>query len=114
MRLPRSLPRTIAMELALTGEPIEAERAFELGLVNRLAEPGQAIEAALELAETIAANGPLALAATKRIMTEALDWPESEFFARQGEIVAPVMTSEDAREGAIAFAEKRPPVWKGR
>ena len=114
LRLPLSLPRTIAMELALTGEPIDAERAHELGLVNRLAEPGNAVDVALELAETIAANGPLALAATKRVMTEALDWPESEFFARQGEIVGPVMTSEDAREGAVAFAEKRPPVWKGR
>jgi enoyl-CoA hydratase len=114
LRLPRILPRTIAMELALTGEPIDAERAHELGLVNRLAEPGEALAAALELAETIAANGPLALAATKRIMTEAVDWPDSEFFARQGEIVAPVMSSEDAREGAVAFAEKRAPVWKGR
>jgi enoyl-CoA hydratase len=114
LRLPRILPRTVAMELALTGEPIEAERAHELGLVNRLAEPGQALTVALELAETIAANGPLALAATKRIMTEAVDWPDAEFFARQGEIVAPVMTSEDAREGATAFAEKRPAVWKGR
>ncbi|MFL5823047.1 MAG: crotonase/enoyl-CoA hydratase family protein [Solirubrobacteraceae bacterium] len=114
LRLPRILPRTVAMELALTGEPIEAERAHELGLVNRLAEPGQALQVALELAEVIAANGPLALAATKRVMTEAVDWPDSEFFARQGEIVGPVMTSEDAREGATAFAEKRPPVWKGR
>jgi enoyl-CoA hydratase len=114
LRLPRNLPRTIAMELALTGEPIEAERAHELGLVNRLAEPGEALVAALELAETIAANGPLALAATKRIMTEALDWPDSEFFTRQAEIVGPVMTSEDAREGATAFAEKRAPVWRGR
>jgi enoyl-CoA hydratase len=114
LRLPRILPRTIAMELALTGEPIEAERAHELGLVNRLAEPGESLTVALELAETIAANGPLALAATKRIMTEAVDWPDSEFFARQGEIVAPVMSSEDAREGATAFAEKRPPVWQGR
>ncbi len=114
LRLPRILPRTIALELALTGEPIEAERVHELGLVNRLAEPGQALAVALELAETIAANGPLALAATKRVMTEAVDWPDSEFFARQGEIVAPVMSSEDAREGATAFAEKRAPVWKGR
>lgn len=114
LRLPRILPRTVAMELALTGEPIDAERAHELGLVNRLAEPGEALSVALELAETIAANGPLALAATKRIMTEAVDWPDAEFFARQGEITAPVMSSEDAREGATAFAEKRPPVWRGR
>jgi enoyl-CoA hydratase len=114
LRLPRALPRNIAMELALTGDPIEAERGYELGLVNRLAEPGGALAAALELAGAIAANGPLALAATKRIMTEAVDWPDSEFFARQSEIVGPVMTSEDAREGATAFAEKRAPVWKGR
>jgi enoyl-CoA hydratase len=113
LRLPRLLPRTIAMEMALTGEPMDAQRAFDLGLVNRLAEPGHAVDEAMQLAETIAANGPLALAATKRIMTESVDWPESEFFARQGEIAGPVMASEDAREGATAFAEKRPPVWKG-
>ena len=114
LRLPRVLPRTIAMELALTGEPISAERAYELGLVNRLADPGGALDAALELAETIAANGPLALAASKRILVESADWPDSEFFARQGEISGAVMASEDAREGATAFAEKRAPVWQGR
>ena len=114
LKLPRSLPRNLAMELALTGDPIEAERAYELGMVNRLTDPGGALDAALELAESIAANGPLALAATKRVMVESLDWPDSDFFARHGEIVGPVMTSEDAREGATAFAEKRPPVWKGR
>ena len=114
LRLPRVLPRTIAMELALTGDPIDAERAYALGLVNRLAEPGEAVTTALALAETIAANGPLALAATKRILAEAVDWPDSEFFARQGDIAAPVMSSEDAREGSVAFAEKRAPVWKGR
>jgi enoyl-CoA hydratase len=114
LRLPRALPRNVALELALTGDPIDAERAHELGLVNRLTEPGEALAAALELAGVIAANGPLALAATKRILTESLDWPDAEFFARQGEIAGPVMVSEDAREGATAFAEKRAPVWKGR
>src|SRR5437763_4425566 len=94
LRLPRALPRNIAMELALTGDPIEAERGYELGLVNRLAEPGQALEAALELAEVVAANGPLALTATKRVLLESVDWPDSELFARQGEIVGPVMASE--------------------
>ncbi len=114
LRLPRVLPRTVAMELALTGEPIDAERAYEIGLVNRLTDPGETVARALELAEVIAANGPLALAATKRVMTESIDWPDSEFFARQAEIIGPVMSSEDAREGAQAFAEKRAPVWHGR
>ena len=114
LRLPRVLPRTIAMELALTGDPIDAERAYGFGLVNRLAEPGEAVTVALELAEAIAANGPLALAATKRILNEAVDWPDAEFFTRQGEISGPVFSSEDAREGSVAFAEKRAPAWKGR
>ncbi|MGZ4274391.1 MAG: crotonase/enoyl-CoA hydratase family protein, partial [Solirubrobacteraceae bacterium] len=100
LRLPRMLPRNVAMEMALTGDPIAAERAHDLGLVNRLTEPGGAVEAALELAETIAANGPLALAATKRILTESADWPDAEFFDRQEAIAAPVRDSEDAREGA--------------
>ncbi len=114
LRLPRVLPRNVAMELALTGDPIDAERAHALGLVNRLAEPGEALTVALELADAVAVNGPLALAATKRVLTESVDWPDSEFFARQGEIVGPVMSSQDAREGATAFAEKRAPVWRGR
>ena len=114
LRLPRALPRNIAMELALTGETIPAERAYELGLVSRLTEPGGALEAALELAGTIAANGPLALAATKAIMAKSGDWADAEFFERQAAIIAPVMGSEDAREGSIAFAERREPVWKGR
>jgi enoyl-CoA hydratase len=114
LRLPRTMPRNAAMELALTGEPIEAERAYELGLVNRLAEPTQALEVALQLAEKIAANGPLALAATKRVMVESADWSDAEFFDRQRPIIDPVFASEDAREGATAFSERRDPVWKGR
>jgi enoyl-CoA hydratase len=114
LRLPRVLPRNVAMEQALTGEPMLAERGYELGLVSRLSEPGDAVARALELAEAIAVNAPLALAATKRILTESADWPDGEFFARQREIVDPVMRSEDAREGATAFAERRDPVWQGR
>jgi enoyl-CoA hydratase len=114
LRLPRTIPRNVAMELALTGDPVDAERAYELGLVNRLADSGQALDVALGLAETIAANGPLALAATKRVMVESADWPDAEFFARQREIIDPVFASEDAREGATAFSERRDPVWKGR
>jgi enoyl-CoA hydratase len=114
LRLPRMVPRNVANELALTGDPIEAERAHELGLVNRLTEPGEALAGALELAEAVAGNGPLALAATKKILAEAVDWPDAEFFERQGEVSSLVFGSEDAREGATAFAEKRAPVWKGR
>src|SRR3954466_12202379 len=86
LRLPRRVPYGVAMELALTGDPIDAERAQALGLVNVLADPGGALEAALELAGRIAANGPLALEATKRILTQASSWPEEEFWQRQGEI----------------------------
>ena len=102
------------MELALTGEPIDAERAAALGLVNRLAEPGEAVATALELAAQIAANAPLALAASKRILVEAPGWPLAEQWTRQGEIAQTAIGSEDAREGSLAFAEKRAPRWQGR
>jgi enoyl-CoA hydratase len=113
-RLPQRLPYGVAMELALTGDPIDAERAYELGLVNRLAEPGGAVDAAVELAAAIARNGPLALEATKATLQQQADWTEAEFWQRQAELAEPVMRSEDAREGATAFAEKREPVWQGR
>jgi len=114
MRLPRRVPYGVAMELALTGDTITAQRGYELGLVNRLTERGGALEAALELAGAIAANGPLALDATKAILQQQFDWSEEEFWQRQGELSGPVFTSEDAREGAVAFSEKRDPVWQGR
>ena len=114
LRLPKRIPYHLAMELALTGEPIGAGRAHEIGIVNRLAEPGQALDAALELAQTIEKNAPLALIASKEILGRAVDWSEEEGWAKQGEISGPVFVSEDAREGATAFAEKREPVWRGR
>jgi enoyl-CoA hydratase len=113
-RLPRRLPYGVAMELALTGEPITAERASELGLVNRLSEPGGALDAALELAGVIAANAPLAVVASKEVLERQFGWSDEEFWHKQGEITAPVFVSEDAREGATAFAEKRAPQWRGR
>ncbi len=113
LRLPQRIPYAIAMELALTGENLSAERAHELGLVNALAEPGAALEAAIGLAERITANGPLAVAATKRIITESRGWSPDTMFTEQTKILMPVFTSNDAREGAVAFAEKRPPKWTG-
>jgi enoyl-CoA hydratase len=113
MRLPQRLPLNVAMELALTGEPITAERGYELGLVNRVCEPGGAVDAALELAAQITVNAPLALRASKAIILSQFDWSYDEFWVRQGELSAPVFASQDAREGATAFAEKRAPVWRG-
>lgn len=113
LRLPRRIPYHVAMEIALTGEHFPAARLAEVGLVNRLVPAGQALTAAKELAAQVARGGPLALAATKRVIMEAPDWPSEQAFARQGEIIGPVFRSKDAIEGAAAFAEKRPPVWRG-
>ncbi|WP_063039156.1 crotonase/enoyl-CoA hydratase family protein [Nocardia pseudovaccinii] len=112
--LPRRVPYAIALELLLTGDPIGAERAAEIGLVNRLTEEGGALEGALALAETITANGPLAIAATKEIARSSSDWTLAEGWAKQVDIAQPVFSSADAVEGATAFAEKRAPIWKGR
>lgn len=114
LRLPRRLPYHIAMEALLTGDMIAAPRAYELGLVNALVEPGTALEAALKLAEKIAANGPLAVRTVKQVVTESQDWRTDDMFALQNPRMAHIFSSEDAKEGATAFAEKRPPVWKGR
>jgi enoyl-CoA hydratase len=113
VRLPRHLPQQAVLELALTGEPMAAERAERLGLVARVVQPGRALECALELAAVIAANAPLAVQASKRIVAELPGWPEDEVWTRQREITSSVFASADAREGAVAFAEKRAPVWRG-
>jgi enoyl-CoA hydratase len=113
LRLPTRIPPAIAMELALTGEAFTAERAHALGMVNVLAEPGGALDAAIELAERITVNGPLAVAATKRIIVESRGWSPDTMFGEQNKILMPVFSSNDAREGAIAFAEKRPAHWTG-
>jgi enoyl-CoA hydratase len=114
LRLPERIPPAIAMELALTGDTIGAERAHGIGLVNVLTDDGAALAGAVALAARIAANAPLAVAASKRVISESRLWPEPERFRRQDEIVAGVLQSADAHEGALAFAQKRPPVWQGR
>ncbi len=113
IRLPTRSPYHLALALARSGAPLGAARAYEVGIVNRLAEPGEAVAAARELAGAIARNAPLALEASKRILAAAQDWTEEEAWQRQGEIAGPIFASEDAREGATAFAEKRDPVWTG-
>ena len=114
LRLSQRLPRNIAMELALTGKPMSAVRLAELGLVNRLADPGKVLDAALELAAEITANAPLSLQASKQIIDGARDWSTTEEFQNQTDIAAAALLSEDAREGVAAFAEHREPVWTGR
>lgn len=113
LHLPKRMPYHVVMELALTGDPMPAERFHAFGVVNRLAPAGQALDAALELAQAIAKNGPLALAASKEIVQKQYDWTADEQWAKQGEISGPVFASDDAKEGASAFKEKRDPVWRG-
>lgn len=113
MMLPDQIPERIAMELALTGDFIDAERAYQLGLINRITD-GSALEGAKELAARIVENGPLAVRVSKQVLKESRGWPMDERYTRQAQLIAPVFVSEDAREGAAAFAEKRKPNWKGK
>lgn len=113
LRLPKRIPYHLAMEIALTGEHFPAARLHQAGLVSEIVAAGEALQAARDLAGRVAQGGPLALAATKRIIVESADWDSASAFDRQGEIIAPVFTSADAREGAMAFAEKRQPNWRG-
>jgi enoyl-CoA hydratase len=113
LHLPKRMPYHVVMELALTGDPMPAERFHAFGVVNRLAPAGGALDAALDLAGAVVKNGPLALAASKAIVQQQYDWTSQDGWARQGEIAGPVMVSADAKEGATAFKEKRDPVWRG-
>lgn len=113
LRLPHRIPYQKALELALTGESFTAEQGAEWGFVNVLTEPGEALDQAIALAERITANGPLAVAVTKEIIVKSAGWSQDEMWQKQGELITPVFTSQDAKEGAIAFAEKRAPNWTG-
>jgi enoyl-CoA hydratase len=113
-RLPRRIPYHLAMELILTGKSWPATRFAELGLVNTITEPGDALPAALKLAAEVTGAGPLAVRASKQIATHAHEWTDAEAWRNQMDYLSPVMASEDLQEGLRAFAQKRDPVWKGR
>ena len=114
MFLPRRIPLAVALELAMTGDQIEAGEAQRLGLINRVVPADKVVVEAVALAERVAANGPLGVRATKKLMRMAAVEPAADVWAIHGELQGKVFASEDAREGATAFVEKRPPVWKGR
>lgn len=113
LRLPRNIPQRIAMEMALTGEHVSAERLDRYGLINRLVEPGQALAQAKALARTILANAPLSVQRSKQVINEQRDWSIDEMFARQDAVLGDFRSTHDAQEGARAFIEKRPARWTG-
>jgi enoyl-CoA hydratase len=113
MRLPRLVPYGVAMEMALTGDPITAEKALEYGLVARLAEPGKAVDEAIALATRIAKNAPLSVAASKQLIVDSFGRTEEEFWEHQLPQLRVVFASDDAKEGPRSFAEKRAPKWTG-
>ncbi len=114
IRLPKRIPPTIALELALTGASIDAQRALALGLINRVVPAEKLMEESLALANAIAKNAPLAVRASKRVMKQAGELPDAEGWTINNAAVPEVFGSADAMEGPIAFAEKREPVWSGR
>jgi enoyl-CoA hydratase len=114
IRLPQRMPYHVALKVLLTGEPISAVDANQHGLISELATPGEALAAAQELARRIAGNAPLALAKVKQVLRETQGLNDAEAFARQSETAHSLLDTEDAHEGALAFAEKRAPVWHGR
>ena len=113
-RLPRVIPRPVAMEVVLTGDPITAERAYQLGFVNQLVEPGQAVEAAIALAQRITANAPVAVRESRAIVLQAATSDDDTLWHKSNEAFARVAATEDFAEGPRAFIEKRAPVWTGR
>jgi enoyl-CoA hydratase len=113
-RLPRAVPKNIAMELALTGDPIDAARAYELGLVNRLCSPDELLDTAMALAAQINANAPLAVRASRDVLNRGMLADDATAWKLTNEAFVGVASSEDFREGPLAFIEKRPPAWKGR
>jgi enoyl-CoA hydratase len=112
IRLPKRLPLAIALELAMTGDPIDADRALALGLVNRVVPRDQVVAEAIALAERIGENSPIAVRLSRQLVREAGELTEEQGWQRTGELALEVFGSGDAIEGATAFAEKRAPVWK--
>jgi enoyl-CoA hydratase len=114
IRLSKRIPYHVAVKVLLTGEPLPAVDAKQYGLVSELTAPGAAVAGAQELAARIAANAPLALARVKEVLRQTQGLNDTDAFTRQAENASSLLTSEDAHEGALAFAEKRAPVWRGR
>jgi enoyl-CoA hydratase len=112
IRLPKRVPLAIALELAMTGDPIDATRALQLGLVNAVVAPDRVVPEAIALAERIGENSPIAVRNSRRLVREAAELSEEQGWARTLELMMPVFESGDSIEGATAFAEKRPPVWR--
>lgn len=113
-RLPRAIGKAVAMEVILTGDPLDVERAHQLGLVNHVVAPGEAVAAAMALAEKIATSAPMAVAASRRVVLAAAYATDEELKEMTNREFAPILRSEDTKEGLMAFIEKRPPQWKGR